>query len=103
MEKVKVFQERLKTTQSRQKSYRDVKRRTLEFVVEDWVYLKVSHMKSVMRLSKNGKHSPRYIGPYRISKRVGNEDYKLELPKELAPVHTIFHISMLKKCMVIFH
>ncbi|WMV58137.1 hypothetical protein MTR67_051522 [Solanum verrucosum] len=35
--------------QSRQKSYADVRRRDLGFDVHDWVYLKVSHMKGVMR------------------------------------------------------
>ncbi|WMV57587.1 hypothetical protein MTR67_050972 [Solanum verrucosum] len=34
-----------------------------------------------------------------ISKRVGNVAYELELPQELATVHPVFHISMLKKCM----
>ncbi|WMV54418.1 hypothetical protein MTR67_047803, partial [Solanum verrucosum] len=56
-------------------------------------------MKGVVRFSKKGKLSPRYIGPYRISKRVGNVAYKLELPQELAAVHPVFHISMLKKYM----
>ncbi|WMV44979.1 hypothetical protein MTR67_038364 [Solanum verrucosum] len=55
-------------------------------------------MKGVMRFGKKGKLSPRYIGPYRISKRVGNVAYELELPQELAAVHPVFHISMLKKC-----
>ena len=41
MEKVKVIQERLKTTQSSQKSYTDVRRRSLKFEVDDWVYLKI--------------------------------------------------------------
>ncbi|WMV14120.1 hypothetical protein MTR67_007505 [Solanum verrucosum] len=49
MEKVKVIQESLKTVQSRQKSYNDIRRRELEFEVDDWVYLKVSPMKGVMR------------------------------------------------------
>ncbi|WMV49348.1 hypothetical protein MTR67_042733 [Solanum verrucosum] len=71
----------------------------LEFEVDDWVYLKVSPMKGVMRFGKKGKLSPRYIGPYRISKRIGNVAYELELPQELAEVHPMFHISMLKKCM----
>ncbi|WMV30608.1 hypothetical protein MTR67_023993 [Solanum verrucosum] len=35
MEKVKVIQKRLKTVQSRQKSYIDVRRRELEFEVDD--------------------------------------------------------------------
>ncbi|WMV32381.1 hypothetical protein MTR67_025766 [Solanum verrucosum] len=56
-------------------------------------------MKGVMRFGKKGKLSPRYIGLYRISKRIGNVTYELELPQELAAVHLVFHISMLKKCM----
>ena len=52
-------------------------------------------MKGVMRFDKKGKHSPRYIRPYRISKRVGNVAYELELPQGLALVHPVFHISML--------
>ncbi|WMV10389.1 hypothetical protein MTR67_003774 [Solanum verrucosum] len=56
-------------------------------------------MKGVMRFGKKGKLSPRYIGPYRISKRMGNVAYELELPQELAAVHPVFHISMLKKFM----
>ncbi|WMV41663.1 hypothetical protein MTR67_035048 [Solanum verrucosum] len=99
MMKVKVIQERLKMAQSRQKSYTDVRRRELEFEVDDWVYLKVSPMKGVVRFGKKGKLSPRYIGPYRISKKVGDVAYELELPQELAAIHPVFHISMLKKCM----
>ncbi|KAH0723069.1 hypothetical protein KY289_006113 [Solanum tuberosum] len=99
MEKVKVIQERLKMAQSRQKSYTDVRRRALEFEVDDWVYLKVSPMKGVMRFGKKGKLSPRYIGPYRIAKRIDKVAYELELPQELSTVHSVFHVSMLKKCM----
>ncbi|WMV28751.1 hypothetical protein MTR67_022136 [Solanum verrucosum] len=66
---------------------------------DDWVYLKVSPMKGVMRFGKKGKLSPRYIGPYRIAKRIGNVAYELELPQELEVVHPVFHISMLKKCI----
>ncbi|WMV42652.1 hypothetical protein MTR67_036037 [Solanum verrucosum] len=60
---------------------------------------KVSPMKGVMRFGKKGKLSPRYIGPYRIVQRVGSVAYELELPQELAAVHPVFHISMLKKCI----
>ncbi|WMV32493.1 hypothetical protein MTR67_025878 [Solanum verrucosum] len=56
-------------------------------------------MKGVMRFGKKGKLSPLYIGPYKISKRIGNVAYKLELPSDLAPVHPVFHIYMLKKYM----
>ncbi|WMV41515.1 hypothetical protein MTR67_034900 [Solanum verrucosum] len=54
-------------------------------------------MKGVMRFGKKGKLRPRYIDRYRISKRGGNIAYELELPQELAAVHPVFHISMLKK------
>ncbi|WMV45785.1 hypothetical protein MTR67_039170 [Solanum verrucosum] len=56
-------------------------------------------MKGVLIFGKKGKLSPRYIGPYRISKTTGNVAYELEIPQELAAVHPIFHISMLYKCM----
>ncbi|WMV45068.1 hypothetical protein MTR67_038453 [Solanum verrucosum] len=56
-------------------------------------------MKGVVRFGKKGKLSPRFIGPYQISKRIVNVAYELDLPQELAAVHPVFHISMLKKCM----
>ncbi|WMV25148.1 hypothetical protein MTR67_018533 [Solanum verrucosum] len=50
-----------------------------------------------MRFGKKGNLSPKYVGPYRILKRVGKVAYKLEFPAELATVHPVFHISLLKK------
>jgi hypothetical protein len=99
LEKVKIIRERLKTAQSRQKSYSDTRRRDLVFNVDDWVYLKVSPMKGVVRFGKKGKLSPRYVGPYRIVRRVGKVAYELELPLEMAMVHPVFHVSMLRKCV----
>ncbi|WMV25073.1 hypothetical protein MTR67_018458 [Solanum verrucosum] len=99
MEKVQLIRDRLKIAQSRQKPYVDVRRRELEFQVDDWVFLKVSPMKGVMRFGKKGKLNLRYVGPYRISKRIGKVAYELELPADLAAVHPVFHISLLKKCV----
>ena len=97
LEKVKVIRDRLKTAQSRQKSYADHRRRDLEFEVNDFVYLKVSPMKGVVHFGKKGKLSPRYVGPYKILKRVGKIAYELELPSEMTSVHPVFHVSMLRK------
>ncbi|KAK6791688.1 hypothetical protein RDI58_010769 [Solanum bulbocastanum] len=56
-------------------------------------------MKGVIRFGKKGKLSLRYVGPYRISKRIDKVSYELELPANLAAVHPVFHVSLLKKCV----
>ncbi|WMV32627.1 hypothetical protein MTR67_026012 [Solanum verrucosum] len=99
IEKVKLIKERLKIAQSRQKSYADVCHRDIEFQVDDWVFLKVSPMKGVMRFGRKGKLCPRYIGPYKVIRRVVQVAYKMDLPRELTAVHPVFHVSMLCKCL----
>ena len=54
-------------------------------------------MKGVMRFGKKGKLSPRYIGPFEITERIGKVAYRLALPPDLASVHNVFHVSMLRK------
>ncbi|KAL5558514.1 hypothetical protein UlMin_034725 [Ulmus minor] len=54
-EAVKLIQKRMKTAQSRQKSYADRRRRPLEFKEGDFVFLKVAPMKGVMRFGKKEK------------------------------------------------
>ncbi|KAK6145284.1 hypothetical protein DH2020_022104 [Rehmannia glutinosa] len=83
--------------QSRQKTYSDQRRRMLEFSVGDRVFLKVAPMKGVMRFGKKGKLSPRYIGPFRITKRIGDVAYRLDLPASMSQIHDVFHVSMLRK------
>ena len=96
-EKVKIIQDRMRTAQSRQKSYADKRRKDLEFQKGDYVFLRISPWKGVMRFGKKGKLSPRYIGPYEILEKVGMVAYKLALPPELARLHDVFHVSMLRK------
>ena len=96
-EKVLITQQRLKTDFSRQKSYADPKRKDVLFFVGDLVFLKVSPMKGVMRFGKKGKLAPRYIGLFEIRSRVGEVAYRLVLPPELSRIHSVFHVSMLRK------
>ncbi|KAI3815265.1 hypothetical protein L1987_14927 [Smallanthus sonchifolius] len=91
--------DRLKAARDRQKSYADNRRKPLEFQVGDKVLLKVSPWKGVVRLGKNGKLAPRYVGPFEILERIGIVAYKLKLPSELSNVHDTFHVSNLKKCL----
>ncbi|KAA0049641.1 pol protein [Cucumis melo var. makuwa] len=68
-EAIQKIRSRMHTTQSRQKSYADVRRKDLEFEVGDKVFLKVAPMRA----------------------------YRLALPPSLSTVHDVFHVSMLRK------
>nr|GFB51312.1 putative reverse transcriptase domain-containing protein [Tanacetum cinerariifolium] len=72
---------------------------TTKKIVGDKVMLKVSPWKGVVRFGKRGKLNPRYIGPFKLLAKVGTVAYKLELPQQLSKVHSIFHVSNLKKCL----
>ena len=52
--------------QARQKCYADRRRKPIEFEVGDFVYLKVSPMKSVQQFGVKQKLAPRYVGPFQI-------------------------------------
>ncbi|GJV32082.1 putative reverse transcriptase domain-containing protein [Tanacetum coccineum] len=74
-------------------------RKHLEFSVGDYVLLKVSPWKGVVRFGKKGKLAPRFVGPFEIIEKVGPVAYRLDLPEELNGVHDTFHVSNLKKCL----
>ena len=93
----KVIQRKMKEAQDRQKSYADLKKRPLEFNPGDFVFLRVSPMKGVMRFGKKGKLSPKYIGPFEILDKVGVVAYRLALPPALDRVHNVFHVSQLRR------
>ncbi|XP_070032189.1 uncharacterized protein [Nicotiana tomentosiformis] len=98
LEKVKNIQERLRTSQSRQKSYAYRKALDVAYMVGEKVLLSVLPMKGVMRFEKKGKLSLRHIGSFEVLERVGEVAYKLALPPSLSRFHIVFHVSMLWKC-----
>ncbi|GJS40983.1 putative reverse transcriptase domain-containing protein [Tanacetum coccineum] len=53
----------------------------------------------VVRFRKKGKLAPRFIGPFKITGKIGPVAYRLRLPEELNGVHDTFHVSNLKKCL----
>ncbi|XP_021975263.1 uncharacterized protein LOC110870386 [Helianthus annuus] len=98
-EKIELIRARLKAAQDRQKAYGDKRKRPIEFQVGDFVLLKVSPWKGIIRFRKRGKLGPRYIGPFKILARVGRVAYRLELPPTLDGIHNTFHVSQLRKCL----
>ncbi|XP_070032264.1 uncharacterized protein [Nicotiana tomentosiformis] len=79
MEKVKIIKEQLKTTQSRQKSYSDVRRRDLEFKEDDWRISRVAY-KLELLLEMSLVHPLFHVSMWK--KAVGN-------PSLIVPVETI--------------
>ncbi|GKA80917.1 putative reverse transcriptase domain-containing protein [Tanacetum coccineum] len=98
-ERISQIKDRLKAARDRQKSYVDKRRKPLEFSVGDYVLLKVSPWKGMVRFGKKRKLAPRFVGPFEITKKVGPVAYRLDLPRELDGVHDTFHVSNLKKCL----
>ncbi|KAG8499086.1 hypothetical protein CXB51_005494 [Gossypium anomalum] len=68
-DKVRLIRDRLKAASDRQKSYADLKRREIEYSMEDFMFLK----------------------------RVGPIAYQLELSPELHCIHDVFHVSMMRR------
>ena len=79
------------------KQQADQKRSEREFVVGHWVYLRLQPYKQAS-IKRGGKHklSPKFYGPYKILRRVGEVAYVLELPKS-SKIHNTFHVSSLKR------
>ncbi|CAJ2652659.1 unnamed protein product [Trifolium pratense] len=96
-EKVKLIREKMKASQSRQKSYHDKRRKDLEFQEGDHVFLRVTPVTGVGRALKSKKLTPRFIGPYQISERVGTVAYRVGLPPHLSNLHYVFHVSQLRR------
>ena len=92
-----MIRERLKVANDRQKSYVDMKRKYIHYEIGEKVFLKVSSWKKVMRFGKKGKLSPRFIGSYEVIEKVSPMAYRLALPPELEKIHSVFHVTMLRR------
>ena len=76
--KIKLIQDRIKVAQYLQKSYVNSNRRELDFQ-GNWVFLKVSPMKGIMRFGKKEILNPRYVRPFEIWEKIGPVEYRLAL------------------------
>jgi len=96
-EKVRMVRGRMQASQSRQKAYVDCRRRPLEFATGDHVFLRVTRTTGVGRALRSKKFSPKFLGPYQISRRIEPMAYAIALPPQLVNLHLVFHVSQLRK------
>jgi hypothetical protein len=54
----------------------------------------------MLRFGMKGKLASRFIGPFKILKHIGTVAYAINLPSQLAKVHNVFHVSLLRKANV---
>ncbi|XP_073153702.1 uncharacterized protein [Henckelia pumila] len=95
VDKVELIKRRIKTTQDRQTSYANTKRRPLYFEAGEHVFLRVLPFRKMMRFGLKGKLAPRFIGPFEMLEKVGDVAYSLALPPYLSSIHNVFHMSLL--------
>jgi hypothetical protein len=87
----------LLAAQERQKSQYDRRHTERSFVPGDLVYLRLQpYRQKTLAIRKYLKLSPRFYGPFLVTKKIGEVAYRLDLPSE-SKIHPVFHVSCLKK------
>ena len=83
----------LLAAQNRHTSYADTKRCEISFGVGTQVLLSICNIK--LKMPSARKLLLRWIGSFKVLKKVGEVAYKLELQNTLK-IHDVFHISLIK-------
>ena len=74
----------------------DTHRTPITFKEGELVFLCVPENLQSLKIGSVPKLLPRFCGPFKIVKRVGEVAYKLELPPT-SKVHPVVHVSHLRK------
>jgi hypothetical protein len=90
---VKTAKVALEQAQNRAKTYANQHRREVNFDVGDRVLVSTKNLK--LKVRKDTKLLPKYVGPVTIVRRIGPVAYKVELPHQWK-VHDVFHVSLLR-------
>ena len=84
------------SAQEKQAKYYNKGHKDLEFQEGDQVMLSTQNLLPAVDLKRvSQKLTPRFIGPYKVEKKVSTTAYKLSLPPNIK-VHPVFHVSLLK-------
>jgi hypothetical protein len=75
----------------------DKQHHDVEYVVGDWVWLRLSHQPTTsVRQAGAARLSAKYFRPYQILDKIGPVSYRLQLSTH-AKIHNVFHVVFLKK------
>lgn len=87
----------IETAQHRQARYLDPRRRDVTFSVGDKVLLSTEHLKMTgVAGTRSPKFTYKYIGPFTVKRKVNDNAYELDLPRQLQ-IHPVLNISRLKQ------
>lgn len=86
----RLLKENLKRAQSRMKFYADKNRTEREFMVGDWVFIKLQpYRQTSIVIRKSLKLVAKFYGPYQIIKKISLVAYKLQLLPS-SKIHSVF-------------
>jgi Reverse transcriptase (RNA-dependent DNA polymerase)/RNase H-like domain found in reverse transcriptase/Integrase zinc binding domain/Chromo (CHRromatin Organisation MOdifier) domain/Integrase core domain len=74
-------------------TYYNKKHKEMSFNEGDLVLVAAKHIRT-LRASK--KLADRFLGPFKVLKRIGQNAYRLQLPQKYGRLHPTFHVSLLQ-------
>ena len=84
----------LQDAQERQRKYRNMHRRQVDFQPGEMVYLSTKNL-PLKQGAEVEKLLPRFIGPFKIMEKIGKNAYKLDLP-ETVRLYPVFNVRYLR-------